>query len=350
MPILQNRIEGKWIDTFVYAFEICKVKEGDVVAILSETQSRPLNVHLAELALLRMGARPFHMVLPTPPQNAPVPVRSTGSSFAIGGLQPVVDALAACTMVVDLTVEGVIHSPEMPLIREGGARMLYVSNDHPESLERLRPDPDLKRRIQIGREMMAGASSLHVTSAAGTDLHVDMVAAMVGGNMGFVEEPGQWASWPGGVSSCFPRRRAVNGTLVLDRGDLNLTFKRYLETAVKLNIEDDFVVAVEGEGWDAELMRAYFQAWDDKEAYGASHVSWGMNHAARWDALVMYDKGDTNATEQRAAAGTFLYSTGANPAAERHSLGHFDLTIRDCTLALDGEVIIERGKLLDALA
>ena len=29
----------------------------------------------------------------------------------------------------------------------------------------------------------------------------------------------------------FPKRGTVNGTLVLDRGDVNLTFKRYLEDA-----------------------------------------------------------------------------------------------------------------------
>jgi 2,5-dihydroxypyridine 5,6-dioxygenase len=67
-----DRIEGKWIDAFCEVFERCAVKRGDVAAILSETQSRPLNVQLAELALLRLGARPFHIVLPTPRNIHPV--------------------------------------------------------------------------------------------------------------------------------------------------------------------------------------------------------------------------------------------------------------------------------------
>ena len=66
---------------------------GDTAAILSETQSRALNVHIAELALLRMGARPFHVVLPTPRNRQVVPIRSTGASEAIGQLGPVVSAL-----------------------------------------------------------------------------------------------------------------------------------------------------------------------------------------------------------------------------------------------------------------
>src|SRR5215468_279626 len=91
--MLADRIEAKWIDAFCEIFERCAVKAGDTAAILSETQSRALNVHLAELALLRMGARPFHVVVPTPRNRHAVPVRSTGASEAIQKLGPAVAAL-----------------------------------------------------------------------------------------------------------------------------------------------------------------------------------------------------------------------------------------------------------------
>ncbi len=114
-----DRIEGKWIDTFCEVFERCAVKRGDTAAILSETQSRQLNVHLAELALLRLGARPFHVVVPTPRNTHPVPVRSTGASEAIGHLEPVVSALGQAGFVVDCTIEGLMHAPETPAILNG---------------------------------------------------------------------------------------------------------------------------------------------------------------------------------------------------------------------------------------
>src|SRR5229473_700703 len=75
--MLADRIEAKWIDAFCEIFERCAVKPGDTAAILSETQSRALNVHLAELALLRMGAKPFHIIVPTPRNREAVPIRST---------------------------------------------------------------------------------------------------------------------------------------------------------------------------------------------------------------------------------------------------------------------------------
>ncbi len=60
----------------------------------------------------------------------------------------------------------------------------------------------------------------------------------------------------------------------------------------------------------------------------------------------MYDQRDLNGTELRAFAGNFLYSTGANEVAGRFSEGHFDLPLRNCTIALDGEVVVSEGALV----
>jgi 2,5-dihydroxypyridine 5,6-dioxygenase len=347
---VRDRVEWKWIEAFRHVFEMCAVKQGDAVAILSETQSRQINVHLAELALQSLGARAFHIIIPTPGLEAPVPVRSTGSTPALQGIQSVVEALKNSSMVADLTVEGMMHAEETPEILGAGSRILYISNEHPEALERLRPTEELIGRVLKGRSMMQSCEELTVTSAAGSDLTVSMVGARVGGNLGVVREPGTMATWAGGICSCFPARGSVNGRLVLDTGDVNCTFKRYLESPVALIIENDFVVSVEGSGVDADLMRSYFEAWGDREAYGASHLGWGMNSGARWDSLTMYDKRDTNCIEQRAFAGNFLYSTGANPFAERYTLGHFDLPMRNSTIRLDGKAVVVEGQLQGELA
>ena len=232
-----DRIEGKWIDAFCEVFERCAVKRGDTAAILSETQSRALNVHLAELALLRLGARPFHVVVPTPRNRHPVPVRSTGASEAIGKLAPVIGALGAAGFVVDCTIEGLMHAPETPAILKAGARIQVISNEHPEALERMVPDSALEKSVRAAAKMLRGAKRMTVTSAAGTDLDIDMVGASTVGVWGWTDRPGTLAHWPGGIVVSFPKNGTVNGTLVLDRGDINLTFKRYLEAPVRLTLE-----------------------------------------------------------------------------------------------------------------
>ena len=338
-----DRIEGKWLDAFRAILSACAVQPGDTCVILSETQSRALNVHLAELALHSLGARAYHLVLPTPASPHPVPVRSTGATVAIGGLAPVVTALASATLVVDLTIEGLMHAAETPAILAGGARILTISNEHPEALERFRPDPQLETTVRAAARALRRAQAMHVTSPAGTDLSVDLDGASTVGVWGWTTKPGTLAHWPGGLVVAFPRAGTVNGTVVLAPGDLNLTFKRYIAAPVRLTLVADRVTEVAGNGTDAALMRGYLAAWNDPDAYAVSHVGWGLNPAARYEALAMYGQRDTNGTELRAVAGNFLFSTGANEFAGRHTAGHFDLPVMGTTIALDGLVVVRDG-------
>ena len=345
-----TRVEAKWIANFVDVFRLCGVKAGDACAVLSETQSRPVLVRLAELALAQIGARWYHVIVPTPLQTAPVPVRSTGASEAIGRLQPVINALASSVFIADCSVEGLQHALELPEILKGGARVLVVSNEHPEILERCLPHAADEATVRDAMRRLKGARRMQVTSRAGTDLVVELSGARVGGVWGFTSKPGTLTHWPGGLVLAFPAAGSVNGTLVLDRGDVNLSFKRYLDAAVRLEIADDHIGAIHGAGLDAELMRSHLAAWSanpgDRSAYAVSHVGWGLNRRARWDAMACYDKADFNGTELRAFAGNFLYSTGANEVAGRHTLGHFDLPLRGCTVELDGVAVVRDGELV----
>ncbi len=340
------RLEAKWIDVFVHTFGLCGVRAGDVCAVLSETQTRPELPQLSELALLRLGARVFHLTLPAKPLTAPVPVRSTGASDAIGQLEPVVQALAGCAFIADCTVEGLQHAAELPRILAGGARVLVVSHEHPEILERCMPRAEDELPVRDAMRRLKAARQMHVSSVAGTDLRIDLKGARLGGVWGFTAKPGTLSHWPGGLALAFPAAGSVNGALVLDQGDVNLTFKRYLQAPVRLVIENDYCVQVQGDSVDAELLRGHLAAWGERDAYAVSHVGWGLNRRARWDSMLFHDKADFNGTELRAFAGNFLYSTGANEVAGRHTLGHFDLPLRGCTVALDGALVVERGVLL----
>jgi 2,5-dihydroxypyridine 5,6-dioxygenase len=325
------------------------------VAVLSESQSRPVLPQLARLAAARLGCKAFGILMPTLFDAGP-PVRSTGASTALQQVAPVIAALAGSTLVVDCTVEGLMHAPELAAILRGGARVIYVSNEHPEALARLVPDDALEPLVKEHIKRLRSARTMRVTSAAGTDLTISMAGATCGGNWGYTTRPGTMTHWPGGLALAFPAAGSVNGTLVLAEGDVNVTFKRYIERPIALRIENDYVTKIEGSGVDADLMRSYIAAWADLEAgsennagrnaYAASHVGYGLNAAARWDSMALYDKRDFNGTELRAFAGNFLYSTGANEVAGRYTRGHFDLPLRNCTVELDGVAVVDAGKVV----
>jgi 2,5-dihydroxypyridine 5,6-dioxygenase len=354
--MLQEIVEPAWVDAFEAVLARCGLRPGDCVAVLSESQTRPVLPQLARLAVARLGCQAFEIAVPTMFDAASPPVRSTGASTALQRIAPVIAALADSTLVVDCTVEGLMHAPELPAILRGGARVIYVSNEHPEALARLLPRDELEPLVKDHIKRLRAARSMHVSSAAGTDLAISMVGASCGGNWGYTTRPGTMTHWPGGLALAFPAAGSVNGALVLAAGDVNLTFKRYIESPITLRIENDFVTRIDGAGVDADLMRSYIGAWAELEAgaenkagrnaYAVSHVGYGLNAAARWDSMALYDKRDFNGTELRAFAGNFLYSTGANEVAGRYTRGHFDLPLRNCTVELDGVAVVEQGRVV----
>jgi 2,5-dihydroxypyridine 5,6-dioxygenase len=373
---MQTVLEPHWIDAFEAIIRRCAVQAGDTVAILCETQSRTVLPTLARLAAARVGAKAFTLTVPTLPSQGTPLIRSTGASTAIGGIAAVVQALGASTLVLDCTVEGLMHAPELGAILKAGARVVYVSNEHPEALCRLLPTDDLEPLVKEHTKRMRAAKLMTVQSDAGTDLRISLEGAVVGGNWGYTTRPGTMTHWPGGLVLAFPAAGSVNGRLVLGTGDVNLTFKRYIEQPIAVTIENDYITRIEGAGVDAQLMRDYIAAWDDQHAsqdtpcdradahetqrdraashgtqrdraaYAVSHIGYGLNRQARWDSMAMFDKSDFNGTELRAVAGNFLYSTGANEIAKRYTLGHFDLPLKACTIALDGAMVVECGQVL----
>lgn len=343
--MFNDRIEAHWIDAFEAYFTACKVDATQSAIILSETQSRDLNVHLAELALGRMGITFYHLKVPSPPNDAPAILRSTGASLALTGQDKAVTALTAADFIVDLTVEGLMHAPQTGSILKGGARILNISNEHPEALARLLPDEDLKIRTLAASRLCRRANLMTVTSKAGTDLTVDMTGNNTVGVWGWTDKPGTLAHWPGGIVVTFPKAGSVNGRLVFQPGDMNLTFKSYFDSEVTVTLKDDYVTSIEGGSTDARLMRNYLEAFGERDAYATSHVGWGLNTKARYEALQMYDKRDTNGTEARAIAGNFLYSTGANEFAGRFTQGHFDLPMMGCTIHVDDTCVVKDGVL-----
>jgi 2,5-dihydroxypyridine 5,6-dioxygenase len=307
-------------------------------------------VETARLAAQSLGGRVSDVVVPTPPSAHPVPIRSTGASQAIAQNPAVVAALRSSGFVIDCTVEGLLHAPELGQILDGGARVLMISNEHPDTFDRLQWDADLPRRVDLGLAKLRAASVMRATSAAGTDLSVRLEGGFSAGSTGVTSGPGSIAHWPGGLVLVFPAAGSVEGEIVLSPGDVNLTFNLYLRSTVRLRIEADHIVEVTGDGLDAELFRSYLGSFGDRESYATSHVGWGMNPAARWDALELYDKRETWGTELRAVAGNFLYSTGANETAGRFTAGHFDLPMRNCTVTLDGDPVVVEGVLVPELA
>src|SRR5207302_1620143 len=196
---------------------------------------------------------------------------------------------------------------------------------------------------------------LHITRPGGTDLTVQLGEYPTMVQYGYAELPGRFDHWGAGHVHTFPNEGSATGSVVLAPGDIVvLPYCRYVQDEVRLDIRDGFIRKIEG-GLDAKLMSDWLEGnkarADDLDGHAVSHLGWGLNPQGRWDAIALNGADPKrHHAGARCFAGNFLFSTGPNSqrGRKRTTKGHYDVPMRDCTVALDNDAIIERGQFTDA--
>src|SRR5690606_33552234 len=166
---------------------------------------------------------------------------------------------------------------------------------------------------------------------------------------GYTYEPGRWDHCPSGFAFTQGNDGGVNGTGVLQPGDILCAFKRYVESPVTLTIKDGYVVSMSGSGVDARLIDSYIKSFDDERAYAISHIGWGLNEKARWYQFAVTRQLPTeHVMNALSFYGNVLFSLGPNleVGGTNDTACHLDLPMRECSLWLDGTQILEKGEVI----
>jgi 2,5-dihydroxypyridine 5,6-dioxygenase len=346
------------VELFDAEFDLCRVRPGESVVILSDSVRRE-STHLgayadaAAAAATARGADVYELVV------RPTAGRSGRSGFgtdafgsvvgesAISALPNVSKALMAADFVVDLVL--LLHSPEQVAILESGTRMLLVQ-EPPDVLKRLFGSEQLTTEVNHAAGLLGAARELRVTSAAGTDVtyqlgQFDRLTVQVG----YADASGSWDHFSaGGLLATYGNEDGVDGRVVIAPGDALFPFKRYVQAPIDLTIERGYITDIDG-GADARLFADYLAYWDDPDAYAVSHIGWGLNRKARWSTMATMDMRNVIGMEQRCLAGCVLFSTGPNTdgGGTRNTKCHCDIPMLDCTLELDGQPVVIDGKLAE---
>ncbi len=336
------------VPMFAREFELCKLGEGEVVALLTEPASSRPYADAAAAAAAAAGASVFELSVPALGWDSPTAVRGIVASVpALAAESPRLEAiraaLSATDFVVDLIPDSILHVPLREQLSAAGTRMLTIS-ERPEVLERLFPTPAVRANARAVADRLRAASSLTVTSPSGTELHYAFGDSPVAEQYGIADEPGRWDNWPSGLVSHYPGDGSANGTLVLAPGDLLCHTRRYVESPVTMRIEAGYIVEISG-GLDADLISSYLESWDEPEVFAVSHIAFGVHPSARWAALAHYGPHETQAMDARCFMGNFLFSTGPNRYTGRLVEAHLDIALRGTTVRLDDEEIVVAGEL-----
>lgn len=335
---------SQWRDVL----DLCKVKPGENVVVLTGEASHPQNLEAATRAALQMKAKVFRVDLPpVPPQGPMAGDRTNVQTTPLTGQLLATEVLKQADMVIDLM--GLLHSPEQTEILAAGTRMLMVI-EPPEMLPRMMPSLDDKKRVMAADARLRAAKSMTVTSKAGTNLTMGVGQFATLPEYGFADEPGHWDHWPSGFLSTWPNEGTAEGKVVIDVGDMMFPFKMYVQSApIVLEIKNGMIESIEG-GFEAKYLRQHLESYKDRNAFAVSHVGWGLQPKAKWGGLGMRDKFQSLGMDARAFYGNFLFSTGPNSEAggSNNSQCHVDIPMAACSVYLDGEPMVIDGDVVAA--
>ena len=327
-------------------FELSAVKKGETIACLSDLSTRREYVQAAFAAADELGADIYELCVNALPSWTKVGVAT------IGKCKGTLEAMKAADMVVPFHVP--LFTGWLKQCMDAGTRFMMVI-DGPEDLEQLMSPKGLKEALKHAERRYRETREVRVVSDAGTDFNYSCGEYPVMSQWGYADEPGHFDHWGGGHIHTFPNEGSANGTVVLQPGDIViLPYCRYIQDPVSLEVRDGFIRKIEGE-LDAKLMRDWLEDCkadsDDMDPFAISHLGWGLNPQAGWHYLGLNgDDPERNRAAMRVFPGNFLFSTGPNTqgGGKRSTKGHYDVPMRDCTVMLDNEVVIDKGRLVDA--
>ena len=335
---------AKLVQLYRKELELSQVKKGETICVVSDLATRREYIQAAFAAADDLGADIYELCVNSLPSWTKVGVPT------IGQCKGTLDAVRAADLVVIFHVP--LFTKWLKQVLDGGTRVLMII-DAPDDLEQLMAPPGLKEACKHAERIYKSTKKVRVTSEAGTDLTYACGEYPVMTQWGFADERGHFDHWGGGHIHTFPNEGSAHGTVVLQAGDIViLPYCRYVADPVKLEIREGHIVKVEG-GMDAKLMRDWLDdgksSPQDRDPYAVSHLGWGMNPQALWYGIALHgDMPERHRAAARPFPGNLLLSTGPNTqgGGKRTTPGHYDAPMRDCSVFLDGEQVIDRGRII----
>lgn len=323
---------------FTEYLRMCGIGAGDSVLAFTNTKSNVAYVSALLAASRHLGAEFLQLTVPS------------GNGWMDS--RAVVEAWKSSTLVVGLLASMDTHwiySKAHTEALAAGAKTLMI--EEPEDvLLRLFPTEEIKRRGAAGAALMDAASTIRVTSKAGTDLTVSKEGRRGTSQYGVSDVPGRWDHWPSAFVSTFPIDHTAQGRLVIDSGDIVIPLQRYVQSPITCEIVDGRIVSMEGEGADARLLRDFFEEARDDRAYLISHIGWGNEDRARWETLGLRFWEGGGVMDAESFYGNMMIAFGASAGGfsdgTNETSFHCDIPCRNHDFYLDDRKIVEEGEFL----
>lgn len=252
----------------------------------------------------------------------------------------VAEAMVTADVVFTCTTKAITHTKARLRAAENGVRtgiLRSVTEDMMVEGAMTVDFEQLRRRTEALAEILGDANEGTVTSENGTDVSFSLEGNQAFSLDGYFHEEYGFATLPPGESPTHPVEGTTQGTIVVDVSMDNIG---QLDEPIRLEVTDGFVTDVSG-GDEAHQLQQLLERSDDN-ARNIAEFAIGTNPKAK---LI------GNLAEDKKLEGTVHFAIGDNESlgGTTQSEIHLDGVLRSPTVRLDGELVVENGRLRNEL-
>ncbi|MHB1468673.1 MAG: M29 family metallopeptidase [Solirubrobacteraceae bacterium] len=343
------RARGGVVGLMLRELELCAVTHETTVLVYTDGLGRAELASGFSTAAQLLGASVLELTAPPPsrPTDEDGPAKwwsQTGGALT--------RTLALADLVIDVSGGGLFHAGQDEILA-AGARILRA-REPLGRLEALFPRQDVVAHVKSSAALLAGSGEVRFTSSAGTDLKVRTAGQPVTAQWGYTDTPGRWDHWGTALAALAPAEGEGEGVYVLAPGDVvffTATIGRYVREPLRIEFRGGSVSSIEG-GIEAQMLNDLLERSGEADARRLSHLGWGCDPRADWNALELYGPQGGGGGDLRSVHGGVVIAFGANLdlGGTSDSSVHVDLAARAGNVAVDGEpVLCEAGFLRDDL-
>lgn len=298
------------------------VNEDEQVLVICDEPRRGIGLAIFDAAR-EVGAEALLLeIIERPNHGAPMP-------------DAVAAAMAQADVIIAPTTKSLSHTAARRAASDRGARCASMPLVTEEIMARaLRADPGgLKRLGSAYAHALTEGSRVHITAPGGTDVTLDITGREAISDDGDLASEGAFGNLPAGEAFLAPVEGAGEGSIVFDG---SLSPDGATDTPVRVELKDGHIVSAEGgpaPGFMALPEEYGQQAWDIAE------LGIGTNDKAIITGNVLED-------EKVASTIHIAFGNNATIGGTNEVASHHDGVVRDATVEIDGEKVLDGGRLL----
>jgi leucyl aminopeptidase (aminopeptidase T) len=251
----------------------------------------------------------------------------------------IASAMLDADLILGMTQMSMAHTQARLAASNRGARYLSMPDYDLPLLHNPAVTTDYRAaapRVRRFAEALDAGTHVRVTTERGTDIELNIGGRNANYCPGFVDTPGALGSPPDIEANISPVEPDSNGVIVID-GSIPCREIGLLSTPVKLTVHDGIIrdIGTSNDALHTCLTSLFARAGSDN-AYILGECGIGLNPAAELTGNMLTDEGAFGCVH-------FGFGSNATMGGVNDVPFHLDFVLREPTLAVDGETLIDKG-------